>query len=359
LEVQQTLSVFLAMFAFMTLWHGAISDAFGRRRVTMAALGLFALASVGCAGAQNIQQLWFFRALQGMTAGAGLVIGRAVVRELLHGAEAQKVMSQITMMFALAPAIAPILGGWLAHVFGWRSIFLFLVLLSTAQMAWAWHALPETLPRAKRRPLHPLYLLRAYRKVLSQPAFLATCGALALNSAGYVLYVVSAPVFLMTFLHLHRTQFYWLFVPAMVGMAGGSWLSSHLAGRLSPAGTVRLGYFIMAAAVAANCLLNYFVLPQLPWTVTPILPFVFGMSLAAPSITLMALDLFPGQYGLAASCQAFIQTSCAALNAALLAPLLWGGTLSLATGQLGVLVISAALLFGLRGVEKALGLAKA
>jgi MFS family permease len=100
-------------FAIMTLWHGAISDRFGRRKVILVALGLFALASAGCTLATRIEHLWFWRAMQGITAGAGMVVSRAIVRDLFDGAAAQRLMSQITMMFALAPAIAPVIGGWL------------------------------------------------------------------------------------------------------------------------------------------------------------------------------------------------------------------------------------------------------
>lgn len=112
LEVQQTLSAYLFSFALMTLWHGAISDRFGRRKVILVAVGLFAVASAGCMLATRIEQLWFWRAMQGVTAGAGIVISRAIVRDLFDGAEAQRLMSQITMMFALAPAVAPVIGGW-------------------------------------------------------------------------------------------------------------------------------------------------------------------------------------------------------------------------------------------------------
>ncbi|HET7776352.1 MAG TPA: MFS transporter, partial [Azospira sp.] len=85
LQVQQTLTAYLLPFAVMTLWHGALSDALGRRRVILAALALFGLASLGCTLATSIEQLWLFRALQGITAGAGIVVGRAVVRDVFQG----------------------------------------------------------------------------------------------------------------------------------------------------------------------------------------------------------------------------------------------------------------------------------
>jgi DHA1 family bicyclomycin/chloramphenicol resistance-like MFS transporter len=86
LQVQQTLSAYLLPFALMTLWHGAISDALGRRRVILTTVALFALASAGCMFATRIEHLWLLRALQGMTAGAGMVVCRAIVRDLYDGA---------------------------------------------------------------------------------------------------------------------------------------------------------------------------------------------------------------------------------------------------------------------------------
>src|SRR5574343_349762 len=100
-------------------------DRYGRRRVILAALLLFALASLGCLLATSIGQLWFWRAWQGVTAGAGIVVSRAIVRDLFAGVEAQKLMSRITMIFALAPVLAPLIGGWLQVSLGWRAVFAF------------------------------------------------------------------------------------------------------------------------------------------------------------------------------------------------------------------------------------------
>lgn len=338
LQVQQTLSAYLLAFAVMTLWHGAISDRFGRRRVILASLGLFALASAGCTVATSIEQLWFWRAMQGVTAGAGIVISRAIVRDLFDGAAAQRLMSQITMMFALAPAIAPVIGGWLQSFFGWRSVFAFLV-VSTAGLWFAcWKLLPETLPLEKRQSLRPSYLGVTYWKVMTSPPFLAACAALSLNFAGFFIYVLSAPVFLMTHLGVPETAFLWLFGPAMIGLMGGSWLSGRLAGKLSPGRTIAGGYLVMAAAALFNIGLNLVLPPSLPWSVMPLFIYTIGMSLAMPNLTIFALDPFPAQRGLAASCQTFFQSGFNSLAAAVIAPAIWGSTRSLSLGMAALLI---------------------
>lgn len=339
IQVQQTLSAYLLAFAVMTLWHGVLSDRFGRRRIILIALALFGIASAGCAFATSIEQLWIWRALQGITAGAGMVITRAIVRDLFDGPPAQRLIARITMMFALAPVIAPLIGGWLQTWFGWRSVFAFLVVMTTVLWIACWKYLPETLAPEKRQSLHPAYLGRSYLKVLTSPPFLLASGALSLNFSGFFVYVLSAPVFLMTHLGIPETGFLWLFAPAMGGLMLGSWLAGHRAGTHSPGTTVKLGYGVMAGAALLNLGVNLGLPPALPWSVAPLFVYTLGMSLAMPNLTLFALDPFPDNRGMAASCQTFMQSGSNGLVAALIAPLVWGSTLSLALTMSGFLIL--------------------
>ena len=195
--VQQTLTAYMLPFAIMTLWQGALSDAFGRRRITLVMIATFLLASLGCMCAWSIHVLIGFRVLQGISAGAGMIIGRAIVRDLFDGAEARRLISRIAAVFAIAPAIGPIIGGWLQVWFGWRSVFAFLAIF--AAMLWfaCWKALPETLPPDRRHPLHAGSLLRGYWKALSSARFVALVLALTLNFSAVFVYIVSAPAFLL------------------------------------------------------------------------------------------------------------------------------------------------------------------
>ena len=336
LAVQQTLTAYMVPFALMTLWHGSISDALGRRRVVLWGMALFGLASAACACATSIEALLLFRALQGMTAGAGMVVGRAIVRDLYHGADAQRIMAQVTITFAIAPAVAPVIGGWLHVWFGWRAVFGFLVLFTGTCWLLCQRMLPETLPPGRRQPLHPVYLARSYWSVLTSLPFVAACFAVTLNFSGFFIYVVSAPVFLMDYLHVSATGFLWLFGPLTFGMAGGAWLSGRLAGRMTPVRTMAWGYVLMGFAAGGNLLFHVLHSPALPWSVVPLFFYVLGAALCYPSLTLLALDLFPEQRGLAASCQSFAQTGGAAINA-MIAPLVWFSTRSLAWTQMSCL----------------------
>ena len=153
--LQATLSAYLFAYAFMMLWHGALSDALGRRPVVLAGLVVYAVATLGCAIAGNIESLLLVRALQGLSAGAGLVVGRAIIRDRYHGSEAQKVMSQITLVFSIAPAVAPVVGGILLNTLGWRSIFWVLFAFTLAVLAWTARSLPATHPPSARTPRPP------------------------------------------------------------------------------------------------------------------------------------------------------------------------------------------------------------
>ena len=343
IALQQTLSAYLFAFAFMMLWHGALSDALGRRPVVLGSLATFALATLGCAIAGNIESLWLFRALQGMSAGAGLVVGRAIIRDRFDGAEAQRLMSQITLVFGLAPAIAPVLGGLLLTAYGWRALFWTLLGLTLALLAWAAKALPETLPREARNTLHPRVLWRNYRSVLLRIDFLLLALVPALNFGALFLYIASAPVFLIDLLDVSSLGFAWLFIPMILGIMAGASLSGRLAGRTSPKRTIRLGFAIMFAGVAVNLATCWLVEPGVPWNVLPLMIFTLGSSLAAPSITLLMLDLFPSIRGMASSLQGFVQFALSGVVAGTVAPFLSHSVRALALGMTAFTVVGLAL----------------
>jgi len=132
-----------------------------------------------------------------------------------------------------------------------------------------------------------------------------------------------------------------LFGPAMAGLMLGSWLSGRLAGKVSLGRTIVIGYLVMGTAAVYNLGLNLALPPSLPWSITPLFIYTLGMSMAMPCLTIMALDPFPAQRGLAASCQTFFQSGFNSLTAAVIAPALWGSTLGLASGMAGLVTIGA------------------
>ena len=335
IAMQQTLSAYLFAYAFMMLWHGALSDALGRRPIIIGGLAIYAFATLGCAIAGNIETLWLFRAAQGLCAGTGLVVGRAIIRDRFQGAAAQRLMAQVTLVFSIAPAIAPIVGGALLNTLGWRSIFWLLLLWVLVLLVWSSRSLPETLPPSHRHTLRPGVLWRNYTSVLAKPEFTMLSLIPTLNFAALFLYIAAAPVFLVDLLGVSTWGFAWLFVPMIAGIIIGATLSGRMAGRISPQRTIRLGYSFIAAGALANILICQLAPPFVAWNVAPILIFVTGSSLVAPSVMLALLDLFPAMRGLASSLQGFVQFAVAGVVAGTVAPLLAGSLTALAWGLAG------------------------
>ena len=332
-QIQQTLPAYLFPFAFMMLWHGALSDALGRRRVILVGLGLFSLASMLCATASSIEMLLLGRALQGLVGGVGMVVSRAMVRDLLDGADAQRMMASMAILFGIAPAIAPIIGGWILHFFAWQGIFWFLAGFSGLMLLACFAWLPETLAPAKRQSLHPVNLWHAYVGVFTHHRFRRLALANGFNFIAVFIYVLSAPVFLIRHLGLSPQSFAIMFIPVVAGMMIGAALSGRLAGKLSPNRTIVWSYAVMALAAGVNLLLNLILPPGLPWSLLPLPLYTLGMALAMPNLQLLAIDLFPERRGLASSCLGVIQTGINALAAAVIIPILWDAPLHLAAGM--------------------------
>jgi len=210
--IQQSLTFYLFPYALMTLFHGAISDAIGRIDTIKIGLGIFILGSLCSAFANNVEMLWLGRILQGVGGGAGNVVARAMVRDLFQGHEAQRVMATIQMLFGIAPAVAPMIGGLLLGIH-WHSIFVFLALYASVSLIAAMKFLPETMLQSKRVSFSLSAVTHRYKTIFSDKEFLLLIIALGANFSGFFLYVLSSPIFIVDHLGLNSTQFGYLFIP--------------------------------------------------------------------------------------------------------------------------------------------------
>ncbi len=347
-QMQQTLSAYLFGFALMNLFHGALSDSYGRRPVVLWGLALFSLASLGCALSQSITQLVVFRALQGMSAGAGVVVSRAIIRDMFPPVDAQRVMSQVTIFFGVAPAIAPVLGGLLFVAAGWHAIFWLLVGVGLLLLVLAGRYLPETLHPSARQSFAPRPLLHGYGELVRNPRF----GLLVLASGvpfnGMFLYVLSAPEWLGTHLGLAPTQFFWFFMLSISGIMAGAAVSGRLAGRWRPRRQIRWGFTIMLVCALVNVALNATLKPHAAWALLPVSVFAFGWALMVPVVTLMVLDLAPDRRGMASSLQACVGSAANGLVAGVVAPLVMHSTLALSLASLGMLSVGLVAWLGIK-----------
>lgn len=340
LAMQQTISVYLVAYAAVSLMLGAFSDAWGRRSVILWGVFVFLVATVGCALAQSMSMLLAFRALQGSSAGLGLIVGRALIRDCFEGAEAQKLMAHVSMIFGVAPALAPIVGAWLVGLGSWHTLFWALAAFAALLLLLCAIVLPETHPRERRIALSLRPLLARYRQIGSDSQFLLLALTLIFNFTGLFLYVASAPGFVLGVLHLDPNQFYWLFVPAISGLVLGAMLAGRLAGRVSARTTLNAGSIIMLGAALINVVIAWRVVPaRVPWAVLPIAVAGVGINLIAPTINLLVLDRFPQFRGSASSVQACMSLTFCAVLAGLVSPWLSDNAMQLALASLLLYVL--------------------
>jgi DHA1 family bicyclomycin/chloramphenicol resistance-like MFS transporter len=339
IEIQQSLTFYLLPYAAMTLWHGAISDAIGRIPTIRWGLTVFILASIGCACAPNIESLWFFRALQGASGGAGNTVARAMVRDLFDGPQAQRVMATVQMLFGIAPAVAPLIGGFLLGIH-WQAIFLFLAVYASLSLWAAIKYLPETMPIEKRITLSAHNVYRSYQTIFGDREFNKLVIAVGANFSGFFLYVLASPVFLGKHLHLNPQQYGYLFVPTVTGMVLGSYLAKRVAGKYANWQVLRLSYCWMGLISVLNVSICYTQEAHFIWNILPIALFNVGMATCMPILSLAALDKHPKIRGTAASGQAFIQMLLSTVSAGLVVPLVWFAPIGLAWAMFAYWCIS-------------------
>jgi len=331
-DLQLTLTGYLLAFACMSLMHGPLSDAFGRRRVILLALLAFALAALGCALSPSVGWLTAFRVVQGMSAGVGTVVGRAIIRDCFDGAAATRLLALVSMIFSLSPALAPVFGGWVVTLFTWRAIFLTLFAYAVAMLMLCLRSLPETLPRHARSPFGIGIMVHHYVTVFGDRRFRLVALAIALSFAGLFLYVASVPAFLGHELGLPPTEYAVMFVPIVASIVLGSLAAERLAGRVASTRLILAGLSIQLVTGMVNVTFLAMHAVSVPGSVLPLGFYAFGVSLATPGLILVGLDQFPQMRGLASSCLAFGMMLLAGLVTQL-APTFGGRAIALGLAQ--------------------------
>jgi MFS transporter, DHA1 family, multidrug resistance protein len=347
----QSISFYLVASAVSTLFWGPLSDRIGRRQVILGSSTLFVVASMGCAWSESYSSFLFFRVVQGMAASGGMVAGRAMIRDAHDSHSAHRAMAYVMMLFAMAPAIAPIIGGWLHDTWGWRSVFLFLTLYGAVMIPMTLKLLPETLDPADRRSFHPAHVMRLYISTVLHPRFRALVLALGVSFAGLFTYIAGSPTVIYDFLGLDSSHFAVQFVPMTLGIVAGSFISGRLAQRWQTPHIVWLGFFLMGTACILNLAQSAWLTPTVFTVIAPLVVYALGMALAIPGVTILALDCFPENRGTASAVQGFVQVIMAALVSSLIIPLLGSTILGMATGQ-ALCLLCGLLLWALVGSRK-------
>ncbi len=338
--LSQSLAFYLAAFAISTLILGPLADRLGRRRVILGSLLFYLAASLGCALSDSYGAFLFFRLMQGVAAGGGLAAGRAMIRDVHNPQDAQRAMSQVMMLFAIAPAIAPVIGGWLHDVFGWHSVFYFLALYSGLVFLLMLLLIPETLAPALRQSFHPASVARVYGRTLVHRRFLSLIFIVSCYFGGMFLYIAGAPTVIFDFMKLDSSDFAALFVPMVAGMISGAWLSGRLAHRWPAQRTVKLALGMMALGALLNVAQALWLPAMAVTMIVPLMFYTCGIGIAMPAMTVMSMDCFPQNRGTASALHGFVQMLGNALIASVAVPLLSSQPSHLALGQLALMAIA-------------------
>ena len=346
-DVQLTLSVFLVGLAVAQLVYGPMSDRFGRRPVLLLGLAIYVAASLACMLSPSILMLIAARFVQAVGACVGPVLGRAVVRDV-HGREgAARVLAYMSAAMALAPAIGPIVGGFIEQWFGWRVNFLALVAYGGLGFAIAWRILPETNKAPDPQATRFVRILLGYRGFLGHRFYVGYVLCVAFSYSGIFAFISGSSFVLQQAVGLGPVAFGLCFAGVVVGYIIGTIVAGRLSHRLGIDRLIALG---AAVAVSGGALLLTLALLNVAPAgvagaaaiVGPMLVFMAGVGLVLPNAIAGAIAPFPRAAGAASALLGFVQmTTAAAVGIAVAA--LYDGTAvpmtaAIATVAVGVLL---------------------
>ena len=315
-----SMGAYLGAFAITTLFWGPFADRFGRKSVAIISLFGFGMASAGCALAPTYDGFMVFRVFQGILAGGVIIGSRAMIRDVFPPREAQKTMAIVMMVFAIAPAFAPIVGGYLESMFSWQSIFWFLSFYAVVTLFILLFFIKETQAKEHVQSIAPRKLTVSYIETFKHPVFLRLVLSQSLVFGGLFVYIAGSASLIFDHLKLDAGDFWVQFVPMVGGMMLGSLTSHRMTDHYAPGHLVMASFAITGLAAMLSLGSDFLFVPSV-WSVIPFLSlFAFGLTLGLPVMATMALDCLPKKRGMAASLQSFLQMGVAAMVAMVVVP---------------------------------------
>ena len=317
-QVQLTISAYLAGFAVAQVFYGPLSDRHGRRPVLLAALGIYLLATVACALSTSIEMLIAARFVQAVGGSGASVLARAVVRDMYEGTRVGRELARMAAIMALAPLVAPLIGGVLETAFGWRSNFVALFCFDAVAIIMVWLLLPETVRHRAPEPVSVASIVRSYRRFLADPSFVIHLGIATCCLAGLFAWISSAAFVLQDIYGLSALAFGVAFAVGSSGYLVGTTIAARFVMRWGGGRTMGFG----AAAMAFSGLLMVLLLPFTPlgaWgVIAAICLYTIGMGLTLAQAQAGALLPYPDRAGAASSLLGFVTQTSSALVGAIL-----------------------------------------
>lgn len=324
IHIEQTLTVYLITYALCSIFAGTLSDSLGRKKTMVSGMLLFSIASIGAMLAPNFWTLCFWRVMQGMGAAVGQVVTQAIVRDRWSGVHAARMNGMIAMFFAISPAIAPVIGGWIIAQTSWHYVFVLLAVYSASIALFTQVGVAETLPAANRTPLQVREVLSGYKTGFSHKAFMAGVISHGFCFMGGILYTAGAADFVITIMKFDVDEFAWYTVPTVILTLAGSWSSAYILKRLGARPMVygiSFGTVVVCGLIALD---QYFVETGYPWALLCPCIYWCTCSMLRPVMMAMNLDYFPTKRGLAASIQQCFVTASFSVCSAFWVPIVMG-----------------------------------
>jgi DHA1 family bicyclomycin/chloramphenicol resistance-like MFS transporter len=344
-QVQLTLSGYLLCFAIGQIVFGPISDHVGRKPVLLAALSLYVAVCLSCMFATSIEMLIALRCLQALGVAGAPVLARAIVRDLYHGVRAGRELARMGSITALAPVVAPSLGGILQSTFGWRASFLGMAALGLCAIVLVVRLLPETMKQPPKHPMSLLSIIRGYGMFLRHRTFRIYLAIVSASYGGLFAWISGSSFVLQDLYGLSPLLFGLVFAAATLGYGLGTLLAARLVVRIGidrtivcGGGALAAGGLAMAAAIALGA-------TSPAALAAPMALYLCGLGLAMPQSMAGALMPFPERAGAASSLLGFLQQATASAVGIVVGQMLGSSALPLAAiiAAMGVLALALAL----------------
>lgn len=320
-QMQMTLSIFMLGTSVALPFWGPLADRFGRKPILISGFLLFILSSIGCAYAKDINTLIFFRFVQSVGACVGPTIGRTMVRDIYGAEGAARAFGYLASMMALAPAVAPLIGGFLVEHFDWRVIFLVLSILAIISCSIYLFFIGETMSPDVRQSIHPFLILKNYRRLFADPVFLAYTLILSFIFSGLFAFISASSFIFIEFLQLSPLEFSYCFLGMVCGFVVGSTTGGKLSGRKKITSIILSGIVIGLVAGIIGLALSVMEVFHPLAVVIPIAFYAMGTGAVLPQCNAASLKHYPHIAGTASSFSGIIQNTLAALIGLLVASL--------------------------------------
>ncbi|SFG12910.1 Bcr/CflA family multidrug efflux MFS transporter [Neptunomonas qingdaonensis] len=312
-QVQITLSIFFGGFAVAQLLYGPLADRFGRKSVLLGGLFLFTAASFGCATATTIEELILFRFLQALGACGGPVLGRTMIRDIYGPTQSARVLSMMGTIMALAPAVAPIVGGYMLLVFNWSAIFIFLGVYGAIVTLIIMFKVQESLQPENISSLHPMSILRNYNQLLHSRIFLGYTLCCSFIFSGLFSFLSGSSFVLIDFFGVPEANYGFYFTAVVLGYMSGAQFSQRFGSRFGINKILIIGTSFATVSGSAMLLASLLEIHNLYWVIGCQVFFMMAVGMVMPQTMAGAMGPFSKMAGTASALLGFTQSGIAAI----------------------------------------------